>query len=309
MLRSNNGKEYPQFSEFANEIDTIKLSFDLLECPQKVKRKVTGFSCDDLQSAAFQAHSGCYPEYFSGAVACQNILAARATLDPSCCKNMSGSRKSKVLGHAYQNMQQKVDCVKSFQEFKAYLATRPSKIIFSPSESVSEGATVQPMPPWYKGKFHLAPELAMQAVGNLKLRPSHAILDSGCMKHFVTSSMRDLLKSKRSCNTRMLDASGHVSILTEEGDLEVKLLSKKGVSLPPLPLSNCSVSPNSPFNLLSVSQLNRDNVNVRMSNRGDYLEFNGSRFRCFRLHGLYLIGLLKPLQAYTAVPKSGHRSV
>ena len=120
----------------------------------------------------------------------------------------------------------------------------------------------------------------MQAVGNIKLQPSHAILDSGCMKHFVTAPMRELLKSKRVRTIRMLDAGGNVTTLTEEGDLSVKLLSKEGNPLKPLPLNCCSVSPNSPFNLLSVSQLNKDNINVRMSNNGDYLEFNGSRFRC-----------------------------
>ena len=64
-----------------------------------------------------------------------------------------------------------------------------------------------------------------------------------------------------------------------------------------LPLSNCSVSPNIPFNL-SASQLNSDGVGVRMSNSGDHLEFDGFRFRCIRLHGLYLIDLLKPLHGY-----------
>ena len=96
---------------------------------------------------------------------------------------------------------------------------------------------------------------------------------------------------------------GHVSILTEEGDLQVELLSMNGKPLKPLPLKDCSVSPKSPFNLLSISQLNRDNINVRMSNRGDYLEFDGHRFRCIRLHGLYMIDLLKPLTAYTKAAK------
>lgn len=81
-------------------------------------------------------------------------------------------------------------------------------------------------------------------------------------------------------------------------------MSTDGSFLKPLPLNNCSVSPHSPFNLLSVSQLNKDNINVRMSNRGDYLEFDGFRYRCLRLYGLYLIDLMKPLHAYTTVSKT-----
>ena len=102
----------------------------------------------------------------------------------------------------------------------------------------------------------------------------------------------------------MLDAGGNISTLTEEGDLEVETCANDGTSLPSLPLNNCSVSPHSPFNLLSISQLNRDNINVRMSTKGDYLEFNGSRFKLIRLHGLYLIDLLKPLRAFAEVKQS-----
>ena len=66
-----------------------------------VKRKITGFSCDDLKQAVFQIHGGKCPEYFSGATACQNIIAARANMDTSSCKHMSGSRKAKILGNAF----------------------------------------------------------------------------------------------------------------------------------------------------------------------------------------------------------------
>ena len=304
-LRSNNGIEDPSFAKIADDIDSIKLSYDLLKSRTKIKRKITGFSFNDLKLALFKAHDSCLPEYFSGAASCQNIIAARALLDPSSCKNISGSRKSKVLGHAYQNLQQKMDCVKSINEFKTFIDNHKDHMITSTSsDELIEGAQVHPSQPWFKGNFHLAPEMAMQAIGNLNLPPSIAILDSGCMKHFITAVMRQLLSNLRNKNIRMLDAGGHISILTEEGDLEVQLEAKDGSALPPLPLKNCSISPNSPFNLFSISQLNRDNINVRMSNNGDYLEFNGSRFKLIRLHGLYLIDLLKPLRAYAEVQQS-----
>ena len=168
------------------------------------KRKITGFSCDDLKSAMFQAHGKTYPEYFSTSTACLNILAARVYIDPSICKNISGSRKSKLIGNAFQNMQRKEKCVKSLSAFKSLLDERSSKSILGPSTSMKEDDLVQPITPWFKGKFHLAPELAMQTISNIELRPSHAILDSGCMKHFVTAHMRDLLSSKRTSKIRML---------------------------------------------------------------------------------------------------------
>ena len=96
MLRNNNGKEEPEFASLANDIDSIRSSYDHLDSAMIFKRKITGFSCDDLKSAMFQAHGKTYPEYFSTSAACLNILAARVNIDPSICKNISGSRKSKI---------------------------------------------------------------------------------------------------------------------------------------------------------------------------------------------------------------------
>ena len=110
------------------------------------------------------------------------------------------------------------------------------------------------------------------------------------------------MSNKRKKQVDMLDAAGNITSLDDEGDLTVLLLNPKGEQLRPLPLRNCSVSPHSPFNLLSVSQMNNDGVGVRMSNDGNYLEFDGFRFRTIRLYGLYLIDLLKPLQAFEAAP-------
>ena len=128
-----------------------------------VKRKITGFSCDDLKQAVFQTHGSKCPEYFLGAAVCQNIIAARANMDISSCKHMSGSRKSKILGNAFHNMQQKEKCMKSFSEFKNSLDELCSKSI-SKASGLREDQKVEPRAPWFKGKFHLAPELAIQAV-------------------------------------------------------------------------------------------------------------------------------------------------
>ena len=63
-LRNNNGKEDPSFTKIANDIDSIRLSNELLESPLKIKRKITGFSFNDLKRALFKAHDNCLPEFF-----------------------------------------------------------------------------------------------------------------------------------------------------------------------------------------------------------------------------------------------------
>ena len=270
----------------------------------RYKRPITGFSCNDMKRVIFKAHDDCIPDYFQSAKICQDLLATRLSLDPSSSiKSLKGSLQSKRLNIAYRKMMCRMDCVKSLIEFRDYLDELINRE-FNPSSSQfrREDATIHPCPKLYKGKYHLAPEVALQALHSIRLRPSLAVLDSGCMKHFVTSSMSAHLLRQRKHKVDMLDAAGNITHLDDEGDLEVHLFSPKGVPLRSLPLSNCSVSPHSPFNLLSVSQLNNDGVGVRMSNGGDYLEFDGFRFRCIRLHGLYLIDLLKPLHAYENVP-------
>jgi hypothetical protein len=83
-----------------------------------------------------------------------------------------------------------------------------------------------------------------------------AALDSGANRYLVNQYVQKfLLRNQRPANLSMRSATGAVTQITEQGDIELRAVDNVGNELAPLILNDVSVLKGSPLNLLSVSAL------------------------------------------------------
>jgi transposase InsO family protein len=150
----------------------------------------------------------------------------------------------------------------------------------------------------------LLPQAAFSAVTHpLFISRHHAILDTGASVHCLTSDMP--IFNARLQHRQMTNANGKKTLITHGGDTVLNLQDAHGQSLPSLPISNASIVPDSPFNLLSIRRLMREGAEFGFRENASYMRYQNHLFPLQLINGLYVLDLLTPLKAIVSSSTNG----
>jgi len=138
---------------------------------------------------------------------------------------------------------------------------------------------------------NLSPTAAFSSSNNqIYLGSRYAILDTGAAHHFLSPDVA--VSNKRTEYRNMVNANGKVTLLKDVGDLTIQLQDSQGLEVNPLVISACSICPDSPISLLSVSRLIKQGADFRFKGIDDsYMRYHGLFFKLQSLNGLWVMDL------------------
>jgi len=134
------------------------------------------------------------------------------------------------------------------------------------------------------------------SLNSVYLGSHYAILDTGAAHHFLSPDVN--VTRKHTAHRQMLNANGKVTNLTEAGDLVIQLQDVDGSDINPLIIQDCSICPDSPISLLSVSRLIQQNAQFRFNGVDDsFMRYHGYYFKLLLLNNLWVLDLTRKHRA------------